>query len=95
MCLLLYLTSKYLFNKNLYPFLQVTQEKDLAFKNFISEQETRPEVGKSLFSLLITPIQRVPRYKLLLKEVLQHTPNKHREYNLLQGNKLFIFIVMI
>ncbi|XP_035722715.1 FYVE, RhoGEF and PH domain-containing protein 4-like [Vespa mandarinia] len=65
--------------------LQVTQEKDPSFKNFISKQETRPEVGKSLFSLLITPIQRVPRYKLLLKEVLQHTPNKHKEYNLLQA----------
>lgn len=55
-------------------------------KDFISKQETRPEVGRKLPSLLITPIQRVPRYKLLLQEVLQHTPNKHREYNRLQGN---------
>lgn len=67
-------------------FFQNKQENDIEFKNFISKQETRPEVGRKLPSLLITPIQRVPRYKLLLKEVLQHTSNKHKEYNLLQGN---------
>ncbi|XP_076652563.1 rac guanine nucleotide exchange factor JJ [Halictus rubicundus] len=64
--------------------LQTKQENDFTFKDFISKQESRPEVGRKLPSLLITPIQRVPRYKLLLQEVLQHTPNKHREYNLLQ-----------
>ncbi|XP_076174328.1 rho guanine nucleotide exchange factor 39 [Ptiloglossa arizonensis] len=64
--------------------LQAKQESSFAFKNFISKQESRPEVGRKLPSLLITPIQRVPRYKLLLQEVLQHTPNKHKEYNLLQ-----------
>lgn len=67
------------------PF-QTKQESDFALKSFISRQESRPEVGRKLPSLLITPIQRVPRYKLLLQEVLQHTPNKHKEYNLLQGN---------
>ncbi|XP_026672912.1 FYVE, RhoGEF and PH domain-containing protein 4, partial [Ceratina calcarata] len=64
--------------------LQMKQENDLAFKDFVTKQETRPEVSKKLPSLLITPIQRVPRYKLLLQEVLQHTPTKHKEYNLLQ-----------
>ncbi|XP_033204300.1 putative protein tag-52 [Bombus vancouverensis nearcticus] len=65
--------------------LQIKQENDTEFKDFISKQETRPEVGRKLPSLLITPIQRVPRYKLLLREVLQHTSNKHKEYNLLQA----------
>ncbi|KAG7210374.1 hypothetical protein KM043_011908 [Ampulex compressa] len=65
--------------------LQSTQEQDPAFRNFIKNQETRPEVGQKMQSLLITPIQRVPRYKLLLKEVLQHTESKHREYSLLQA----------
>ncbi|KAK9300075.1 hypothetical protein QLX08_007117 [Tetragonisca angustula] len=64
--------------------LQTKQENDCEFKDFVSKQETRPEVGRKLPSLLITPIQRVPRYKLLLREVLQHTSNKHKEYNLLQ-----------
>ncbi|XP_071870354.1 putative protein tag-52 [Bombus fervidus] len=65
--------------------LQIKQENDTEFKDFISKQETRPEVGRKLPSILITPIQRVPRYKLLLREVLQHTSNKHKEYNLLQA----------
>ncbi|CAD1473910.1 unnamed protein product, partial [Heterotrigona itama] len=64
--------------------LQTKQENDCEFKDFVNKQETRPEVGRKLPSLLITPIQRVPRYKLLLREVLQHTCNKHKEYNLLQ-----------
>ncbi|XP_026300963.1 uncharacterized protein LOC551741 [Apis mellifera] len=57
------------------------QENDNEFKNFINKQETRPEVGRKLPSLLITPIQRVPRYKLLLREVLY--------------NKLIVFIVCL
>ncbi len=33
------------------------------------------------YSLLITPVQRIPRYTLLLKELLKHTPNSHPDYN--------------
>ncbi|XP_034180211.1 FYVE, RhoGEF and PH domain-containing protein 4 [Osmia lignaria lignaria] len=79
----LYSVYAYDYEQILY-LIQVKQENDTTFKNFITGQETRPEVGRKLPSLLITPIQRVPRYKLLLQEVLQHTPNKHKEYNLLQ-----------
>lgn len=64
----------------------MSQESDPTFKKFICDQETRPEVAKKLHSLLITPIQRVPRYQLLVKEVLQHTPYNHREYQRLQGD---------
>ncbi|XP_053972787.1 rac guanine nucleotide exchange factor JJ-like [Hylaeus anthracinus] len=64
--------------------IQTKQESNFIFKDFISKQESRPEVSRKLPSLLITPIQRVPRYRLLLQEVLQHTPHKHKEYNLLQ-----------
>ncbi|CAL1686475.1 unnamed protein product [Lasius platythorax] len=65
--------------------LQASQESDPVFKKFICDQETRPEVGRKLASLLITPVQRVPRYQLLVKEVLQHTPYRHREYRSLQA----------
>ncbi|XP_076390780.1 rac guanine nucleotide exchange factor JJ isoform X3 [Megachile rotundata] len=79
----LYSVYAYDYEQILY-LLQMKQENDLTLKNFINRQETRPEVGRKLPSLLITPIQRIPRYKLLLQEVLQHTPNRHKEYNLLQ-----------
>ncbi|KYN44194.1 FYVE, RhoGEF and PH domain-containing protein 2 [Trachymyrmex septentrionalis] len=64
--------------------LQTNEENDSVFKKFICDQETRPEVGRKLSSLLITPVQRVPRYQLLVKQVLQHTPYRHREYRHLQ-----------
>ncbi|KYM94807.1 hypothetical protein ALC62_14402 [Cyphomyrmex costatus] len=65
--------------------LQISEENDSVFKKFICDQETRPEVGRKLSSLLITPVQRVPRYQLLVKQVLQHTPYRHREYRYLQA----------
>ncbi|XP_011865330.1 PREDICTED: FYVE, RhoGEF and PH domain-containing protein 2-like [Vollenhovia emeryi] len=65
--------------------LQASQENDSVFKRFICDQETRPEVGRKLASLLITPVQRVPRYQLLVKQVLQHTPYDHREHRHLQA----------
>lgn len=65
--------------------IQETREKQPELKNFLNRQETRPEVGRSLSSLLIIPIQRVPRYKLLLQEVLRYTSIKHKEYTLLQA----------
>ncbi|XP_070152075.1 rho guanine nucleotide exchange factor 39 [Polyergus mexicanus] len=65
--------------------LQASEKSDPIFKKFICDQETRPEVSRKLSSLLITPVQRVPRYQLLVKEVLQHTPYRHREYRSLQA----------
>ncbi|XP_011068903.1 PREDICTED: FYVE, RhoGEF and PH domain-containing protein 4-like, partial [Acromyrmex echinatior] len=64
---------------------QTNEENDSVFKKFICDQETRSEVGRKLSSLLITPVQRVPRYQLLVKQVLQHTPYRHREYRHLQA----------
>ncbi|XP_066588202.1 rho guanine nucleotide exchange factor 39-like [Prorops nasuta] len=64
--------------------LETEEKASPNFKSFISSQESRPEVGRKLPSLLITPIQRIPRYKLLLKEVLQYTPARHKEFFSLQ-----------
>ncbi|XP_046391456.1 rho guanine nucleotide exchange factor 39 isoform X3 [Ischnura elegans] len=55
-------------------------------REFIASQENRPEVATKLISLLITPIQRVPRYCLLLKEVINHTPAFHPDYAMLQDS---------
>ena len=35
---------------------------------------------KGIYALLITPIQRVPRYVLLLKELIKHTPATHPDH---------------
>jgi len=39
--------------------------------------------GQTIQSLLILPIQRVPRYKLLLDELIKGTPKDHESYKLL------------
>lgn len=43
-------------------------------------QESRPEVQSKLSSLLIAPIQRIPRYRLLLKQVLDYTSPVDADY---------------
>ncbi|KAL1131119.1 hypothetical protein AAG570_012356, partial [Ranatra chinensis] len=61
--------------------LQELHKTNSKLDNFIKRQESRPEVGKKLSSLLIAPIQRIPRYRLLLKEVLSHTPQVHEHHS--------------
>ncbi|XP_022083812.1 rho guanine nucleotide exchange factor 39-like [Acanthaster planci] len=65
--------------------LQDWEHKRAAFVQFLREQEAKPECASlTLHALLITPIQRIPRYKLLLEELLSCTPENHEEYEKLQ-----------
>lgn len=59
-------------------------EKHKAFRALLANQESRPEVQKKLNSLLITPVQRIPRYKLLLDDVIKNTPRFHPDKNNLE-----------
>jgi len=45
--------------------------KKSKFRKFL--QATQTSVGQSLMSFLIMPVQRIPRYVLLLKELIKHT----------------------
>ncbi|XP_069674405.1 rho guanine nucleotide exchange factor 39-like [Periplaneta americana] len=63
--------------------LQDLQKTNPVLNSFIANQESRPEVATKLMSLLIAPIQRIPRYRLLLKEVVSHTPHTHPDYGVL------------
>eukprot|EP00771_Trimastix_marina_P000928 gnl/Trimastix_PCT/1964.p1 GENE.gnl/Trimastix_PCT/1964~~gnl/Trimastix_PCT/1964.p1 ORF type:complete len:1070 (+),score=340.31 gnl/Trimastix_PCT/1964:77-3286(+) len=52
--------------------------KNSAFAHFINETCQRPEVNESSFqSILIIPAQRIPRYRLLLRDLLKYTPEAH------------------
>ena len=46
--------------------------------------------GMDLGSLLITPVQRIPRYDLLLKELIKCTPDTHVDFEDLVGAELQI-----
>ncbi|XP_050409278.1 rho guanine nucleotide exchange factor 39 [Patella vulgata] len=64
--------------------LQECLQKSSKFTDYLQNQEQRPELhGLKLTSLLITPIQRVPRYKMLLQELVQCTPADNYDYNLI------------
>jgi hypothetical protein len=57
------------------------------FKELVESNMSKPEnKNLSVASYLIMPIQRIPRYKLLLEEVLRNTSDDHPDYsNLLKG----------
>lgn len=65
--------------------LQNMVKNDKELNEFIVRQEKRPEVATSLHSLLIVPIQRIPRYKLLLQELLNHTPVDDPHHDTVKG----------
>lgn len=79
--------SVYAYNyKNALELLSKIQIKNSEFAKFLESQETRPEVQSKLSALLIAPIQRVPRYRLLLKQLLQHTASRDPSYSLLRDS---------
>lgn len=52
---------------------------------FKQQLDTDPRVQSSrLESIIIMPIQRIPRYKLLLEDLLKRTPESHPDSNLLK-----------
>uniref|UniRef100_A0A1A9WEK9 DH domain-containing protein n=1 Tax=Glossina brevipalpis TaxID=37001 RepID=A0A1A9WEK9_9MUSC len=68
------LYSVYAFDyRNALLLLQHLVSKNAGFRRFSEMQESRSEVQRKLNSLMIVPIQRVPRYKLLLEQVILYT----------------------
>ncbi|KAJ2803329.1 hypothetical protein H4R20_002939 [Coemansia guatemalensis] len=52
------------------------------FARFIQQASANPECrGLSLQSYLLLPVQRIPRYKLLLEDLLKHTPRTHVDHH--------------
>lgn len=67
--------------KNILNILQNARSLNPQFAKLVENQESRPEVQNKLSALLITPIQRVPRYKLLLTHLLQLTKPHEKDYS--------------
>ncbi|KAJ2079967.1 hypothetical protein H4R24_003402 [Coemansia sp. RSA 988] len=52
------------------------------FAQFIQQASSSPECrGLSFQSYLLLPVQRIPRYKLLLEDLLKHTPRTHVDHH--------------
>lgn len=65
--------------------LQDMSKDNKELNEFIIRQEKRPEVATSLPSLLIVPIQRIPRYRLLLQELLNYTLPDDPQHGIIKG----------
>ncbi|GAM26101.1 hypothetical protein SAMD00019534_092760 [Acytostelium subglobosum LB1] len=64
---------------NVHPIVKTLMESPQG-ANFFNQQKQKSRVNTDLQSLLIMPIQRIPRYELLLREILGNTPESHVEY---------------
>lgn len=54
------------------------------FSDFVAQVEKDPvmQAGK-LESLLILPVQRIPRYRLLMEQIIKYTPEDHPDFQVL------------
>jgi len=65
--------------------IEEQERKNQHFLAFKESQENKEEMqGLKLRALLITPIQRIPRYKLLLDTLLEKTSPDHPDYKKLR-----------
>uniref|UniRef100_A0A6B2L268 Uncharacterized protein n=1 Tax=Arcella intermedia TaxID=1963864 RepID=A0A6B2L268_9EUKA len=59
--------------------------KDKKVKQFFTDKSNDPIcVGLDFSAYLIMPIQRIPRYRLLIEELLNNTPKDHDDYKKLE-----------
>lgn len=48
-------------------------------------QKLMSKCNMTLAQLLIVPVQRIPRYRLLMQELIKYTDPKHPDYSKLEG----------
>lgn len=62
--------------------IKVICEKNSRFANFLKLQSFHPDCKLQTFqSFLLMPVQRIPRYKLLLDDLIHNTPEIHYDYD--------------
>ena len=75
---------------NRYEFYSAVQRSfvrildDEAFRSLREKWSNHPRCNMlDIESFLIQPIQRLPRYSLLIRDILKSTPRKHRDFKIL------------
>eukprot|EP00124_Ichthyophonus_hoferi_P003939 Ihof_evm4s383 gene=Ihof_evmTU4s383 len=53
---------------------------DPKFTSFLEERRMYYGIREDLSDLLICPVQRIPRYVLLLEQIIKYTPEDHPDY---------------
>lgn len=60
---------------------KIVQSERQRSARFSKLMETSDKLGSPLDSLLILPVQRLPRYQLLLEDLMSHTMQNHEEFS--------------
>lgn len=63
--------------------VRVAKEAKPAFLKFLEQSMRENKEKQALSDLMIKPVQRIPRYELLVKDLLKHTPEDHPDHPLL------------
>jgi len=63
--------------------VRVAKEARPAFLKFLEQSMRENKEKQALSDLMIKPVQRIPRYELLVKDLLKHTPEDHPDHPLL------------
>ncbi|XP_067389356.1 rho guanine nucleotide exchange factor 17 [Emydura macquarii macquarii] len=60
--------------------VRVAKEARPAFMKFLEQSMRENKEKQALSDLMIKPVQRIPRYELLVKDLLKHTPEDHPDH---------------
>ncbi|KAL9651458.1 hypothetical protein ABK040_001405 [Willaertia magna] len=67
--------------EKLFQMIEEKKEKKSKFRKFLEKVEFTPESNNdTIVSFMIKPVQRIPRYELLLRESIKNTPQDHHDY---------------
>ncbi|XP_044059513.1 rho guanine nucleotide exchange factor 17-like [Siniperca chuatsi] len=60
--------------------VRIAKEAKPAFHKFLEQNMRENKEKQALGDLMIKPVQRIPRYELLVKDLLKHTMEDHPDY---------------
>ncbi|NXN95308.1 ARHGH factor, partial [Rhinopomastus cyanomelas] len=60
--------------------VRIAKEARPAFMKFLTGIPVENKEKQALSDLMIKPVQRIPRYELLVKDLLKHTPEDHPDH---------------
>ncbi|XP_075054632.1 rho guanine nucleotide exchange factor 17 isoform X2 [Mixophyes fleayi] len=60
--------------------VRVAREARPAFMKFLEQCTRENKEKQGLSDLMIKPVQRIPRYELIVKDLLKHTPEDHPDH---------------
>ena len=80
------------YSKNLEALAAILEEKKSPFKAFLAGI-SNPSFAGGLEAFLTQPVQRIPRYRLLLEDLIKHTEKDHKDYANLQAALKEVMVV--